>query len=178
MKTTQWKHEAQSILDIGCGSNPEGTTNLDLYTGTTPHHKYIIDPEQIKGFHQGNAENLPFMDNSFDLAIMSHVLEHTINPDKALQEAARVAPRLILRVPNNPVQREHKEHLYTWSITSLNNLLHRHFSKVEIKPTTRPEYIADSRFFKYIGSIPILGQVLSRFIANLFQLELVVYCEK
>jgi SAM-dependent methyltransferase len=39
---------------------------------------------------QGNAENLNFPDNEFDLAFSNSVLEHVKNPKKALQEMYRV----------------------------------------------------------------------------------------
>ena len=41
-------------------------------------------------FIQGNAENLNFPDNEFDLVFSNSVLEHVKNPKKALQEMYRV----------------------------------------------------------------------------------------
>ena len=50
---------------------------------------------------QGDAQNLPFRDGSFETVSMVEVLEHLENPEKALGEAARVAKRgVIVTVPN------------------------------------------------------------------------------
>jgi len=43
--------------------------------------------------------DIPYQDHQFDLAILSHVLEHVEHPRKLLQEAARVAPYVFLEVP-------------------------------------------------------------------------------
>jgi len=177
-KTDRWKKEATTILDIGCGSNPEGTTNLDYFDGDTPHHKGFIDRNLIPNFIQGDAHNLPFEDNSFDLTIMSHISEHLLNPYKAFEEAYRVSTRTIVRVPNNPCIKEHPEHLYSWSKTSLFNLLKRHWKTVDVRVKTRPSYIGDSRIFKKIVKIPTVGQALARKYLEWLGLELVAYCEK
>jgi len=174
--TRAWKKASPRILDVGCGSSPEGTVNLDFFVGDTPHHKQVIDPGAIPGFVQGDAHSLPFPDDSFDLCIMSHVLEHLENPLQALREAARVAPRLIVRVPNNPTSREHPEHLYSWSRTSLGNLLRRVYDEVTVYEATRPAYVADSRIFKLLGRVPTVGQALARWLGRVLSLELVAFC--
>jgi len=43
--------------------------------------------------------NIPYEDNRFDLAILSHVVEHTEYPRKILYEAARVAEYVFIEVP-------------------------------------------------------------------------------
>lgn len=45
-----------------------------------------------------NGDNLPFDDKSFDFVISSHVLEHFINPIKALIEWERVARKYIFMI--------------------------------------------------------------------------------
>lgn len=46
-----------------------------------------------------DGESMPFADQEFDLAILSHVLEHVEYPRKLLAEIRRVAKRLIVEVP-------------------------------------------------------------------------------
>ena len=44
-------------------------------------------------FVLGDAENLPFSDNEFDLVVSSHVLEHLPDFDKGLREVMRVSKK-------------------------------------------------------------------------------------
>jgi SAM-dependent methyltransferase len=57
-------------------------------------------------FLHANALELPFADNRFDLVVAAEVLEHLPDPDRGLQEMARVGRRhLVLSVPQEPVFR-------------------------------------------------------------------------
>ena len=42
---------------------------------------------------------IPIADNSFDLVVLSHVVEHLENPRLVLREAARIAPWILVEVP-------------------------------------------------------------------------------
>jgi 2-polyprenyl-3-methyl-5-hydroxy-6-metoxy-1,4-benzoquinol methylase len=54
----------------------------------------------------GDAQQLPFADNSFDLVVCVEVLEHLVDPAKGLRELARVGNRhLVLSVPREPIFR-------------------------------------------------------------------------
>jgi SAM-dependent methyltransferase len=46
-----------------------------------------------------DGERIPFDDDRFDLAVLSHVLEHAEQPRRLLMEAARVARRVFVEVP-------------------------------------------------------------------------------
>jgi len=71
------------VLNAGCGSLPPyGDVNLD------------IERRSVPNFVQGNIEHMPFSDKEFGACVVSHVLEHTDDPRKALSECRRVADRV------------------------------------------------------------------------------------
>ena len=52
---------------------------------------------------EGDAENLPFSENSFDVVVAAAIIEHLDNPEKMLEEARRVLKRggiFIVTSPN------------------------------------------------------------------------------
>lgn len=82
------------ILDLG---GAEGFVAQALEEGG--HQVEIIDiadrnrtdlPAKIY-----NGRDLPYEDRSFDLVVVSYVLHHSRDPDRLLEEALRVAPRVI-----------------------------------------------------------------------------------
>lgn len=87
------------ILDVGCSygllhqqiSN-DGVFGLDIKIG-----KYT------KNFIKGNAQFMPFKDNSFDTLVCGELIEHLKNPEKFLKECRRtlkMGGTLILTTPN------------------------------------------------------------------------------
>lgn len=96
------------ILEVGCGTgrfldslNKKGYKNLygldfsqnmlDVLTKTNKNIKTI----------QGDAYNLPFKNNEFDVVFSVHVLMHLENPKKAYNEMLRVSKKLVLFEVNN-----------------------------------------------------------------------------
>lgn len=78
------------ILDIGCGSG---------YLGSILHKKskqYIgidfADERKVRGFNfmRTDALNVPLKDNSFDIIVCNHVIEHVTSQKKLLQEISRL----------------------------------------------------------------------------------------
>ena len=87
-----------SVIDIGCGTGISLQPFLDVGVQTTgiDPSPYMLDVAREKfknrvDFHRGVAESLPFEDNSFNYACLFTSLEFTDNPQKALNEAFRVA---------------------------------------------------------------------------------------
>jgi len=87
-----------TILEVGCKDNiiwrntPFKVTTLD---------KSVRPEENCFPDVVGEAENLPFEDNHFDIVCESELLEHVDDPQKALREAVRVArKKVIITVPN------------------------------------------------------------------------------
>jgi ubiquinone/menaquinone biosynthesis C-methylase UbiE len=86
-------------LDIGCGT---GVFTEQVILGCSPAAVVGIDPspEQLafaRGrrelsqveFHVGDAQDLPFSDNSFDIAVMALVIHFVPDPAKAVTEMGR-----------------------------------------------------------------------------------------
>jgi len=88
------------VLEVGSGGNPYFRSNvlIDAYLDTRERHyaKLISDRPTVLGF----VENLPFKDDSFDFVIASHVLEHSKDPEKFLNEIQRVSKAGYIEVPD------------------------------------------------------------------------------
>jgi ubiquinone/menaquinone biosynthesis C-methylase UbiE len=106
------------ILDAACG---KGYLINKIYQMNKEKEFYAVDivlpDRQNKNIHYKEASitALPFEDNSFDIVICTHALEHIKDYDKALAELRRVCKRKLIIVL--PKQREYR---YTFD-------LHIHF---------------------------------------------------
>lgn len=98
-------HKDALVLEVGSGGNPYARANvlLDAYEVTRERHwaPLISDRPTVLGF----VENLPFKDKSFDFVIASHVLEHSSDPAKFLNELQRVAKAGYIEVPDAFLER-------------------------------------------------------------------------
>lgn len=147
-------------LDVGCGADPRGDVNCDLFTGFSPHfeagHK-TTDPKTIPNFVKCDAEFLPFRNNAFGVVVARALLEHVKHPFNVLTEFKRVSNNaVIVEVPNlnKVVFWENQTHLFTWSEHSLRVLLEYFFAKVEI-------YSAYYRIRgRILRKIPFLGYLV------------------
>ena len=99
----------KSVLEIGCGT---GIILKILSEKRFADRYYAIDisesaieyvrNQKIKGLievKKNNALEICYDDGNFDLAILSHILEHLEDPKKALSEAQRVANYIVVEVP-------------------------------------------------------------------------------
>lgn len=90
------------VLDVGCGSALVADLLADLplrYVGTDLAHHHLVyalgkqrpsDPRLSRSVAAAAAEQLPFADASFDVVVMSEVIEHLVRPELAVREVARV----------------------------------------------------------------------------------------
>ena len=100
---------AARICDIGCGSG-----ELSAALAALGHRVVGVDPDPDAAakrcstieFLSGSAEQLPesLRDRRFDVVVLSHVLEHCIEPLRALENARGLLSHeglLVCEVPNN-----------------------------------------------------------------------------
>ncbi|MEQ8325443.1 MAG: class I SAM-dependent methyltransferase [Vicingaceae bacterium] len=92
------EHKQCSVLEIGCFKGEIGLflapffkeyTGLDIDQKAIDEAKGKILPSNLN-FVLGNAEQLEFKDDSFDIVICSHVYEHVPSPEVMMSEIKRV----------------------------------------------------------------------------------------
>jgi ubiquinone/menaquinone biosynthesis C-methylase UbiE len=102
------------FLDVGCGTgvlciyvaiNGAEVIGLDISSANLVKAKDMARHKNLQNcsFILGDAERLPFKENSFDKIVCSEVLEHFVKQNTALREISRVAKReteVIMTVPN------------------------------------------------------------------------------
>jgi ubiquinone/menaquinone biosynthesis C-methylase UbiE len=99
----------ERILDIGCGTGRNLVSFLEMGFDVAglDASPYMLDIARKKLAHRaelfkGFAEDLPFEDNSFDVATLITTLEFVDDAQKALEEACRVARNRIFLGVLNP----------------------------------------------------------------------------
>jgi ubiquinone/menaquinone biosynthesis C-methylase UbiE len=92
----------ERLLDIGCGDGNHllmfnrlglDVTGVDASVDMVEEARSRLGPRSAVKL--GMAEDLPFDDNEFDLAVLIHTLEFLDNPLPALREAGRVARKKV-----------------------------------------------------------------------------------
>ncbi len=101
------------VLEVGCGT---GFTTEEIARRVGEENVVAVDltPEQMEKavrrfddaeFLRGDAENLPFRDSVFDASISAGSIEYWPNPQKGVQEMARVTKsggRVVILAPRKP----------------------------------------------------------------------------
>jgi ubiquinone/menaquinone biosynthesis C-methylase UbiE len=92
----------ERVLDIGCGTGNHLLmfNKLGLNVSGVDASSYMVEEAKSRLGHRsavkvGIAEDLPFDDNEFDVAVFINTLEFLDNPLLALREAGRVAGRKV-----------------------------------------------------------------------------------
>lgn len=96
------------IVDIGCSDCPVtyDRTNC-IWVDIVPYEEivrsmkhYNLDPIPRDKYVRARAEDLPFENKQFGIALITELLEHVSNPVEVLTEAKRIAKHAIITVPN------------------------------------------------------------------------------
>jgi ubiquinone/menaquinone biosynthesis C-methylase UbiE len=81
-------------LNVGCGNNPSGDVNCDLYIEDVLNHRDnqndSLNARAIPNFVKCDCLHLPFKNQVFSEVISQQVIEHLDNPLAFLKESARV----------------------------------------------------------------------------------------
>ena len=96
------------LLEIGSGmghlvgqlENSFETYGMDINHWAVKQSRSVIKTTQLQ---TASAQELPFRDDSFNVVIIKHIVEHLPDPQKAIQEIGRVIEpggTLILATPN------------------------------------------------------------------------------
>lgn len=93
LKEISARERESKILDIGCGTAIYSSL-FKNYTGIDPS-KGMLSQSKAKVI-QGNAENLPFPDKSFDIVISITAIHNFKDVKKSLSEMHRVAKNKII----------------------------------------------------------------------------------
>jgi ubiquinone/menaquinone biosynthesis C-methylase UbiE len=95
------------VVELGCG-NGAIAHRLDELGFVSNYRGFDISDSGISQAVEINSANLsfsvaaapvPLADNSADLVVMSHVVEHLEHPRELILEARRIAPTVIVEVP-------------------------------------------------------------------------------
>jgi ubiquinone/menaquinone biosynthesis C-methylase UbiE len=89
------------VIEIGCGTGPvarrlAGWPNVGQIIGVDPSSAFVEKARQLGTdltnltFREGHANQLPFADSHFDVAVFHTTLCHLSDPEGALREAHRV----------------------------------------------------------------------------------------
>jgi SAM-dependent methyltransferase len=128
----------ETIVEIGCGdgsllaelSDIAVVDGFELSANAAAYARERGVARKVEAF---DGEHVPAQADEYDLAVLSHVLEHVPDPLPLLKEAARVAPHVIVEVPlednrsaRRPAARRLSEaagHLHAWNRTDVRRLL-------------------------------------------------------
>jgi SAM-dependent methyltransferase len=99
----------QTLVEIGCGDGAllaelgaRGLAPVLDGFELSPPAAELARARSIAGARRIEAYDgarVPAPDDAYDLAVLSHVLEHVEDPAPLLREAARVAPAVLIEVP-------------------------------------------------------------------------------
>jgi SAM-dependent methyltransferase len=145
----------RSVLEIGAGEGSilrclsERSFAPELYAlEISPTGAQAILDAGIPGLRESrvfDGYNVPYEDGRFDLAILSHVVEHVEHPRQLIYEASRVARRVFIEVPLEDTARMPRDfvldpvgHINFYSMKSIRRLVQSCGLRVTKETITTP----------------------------------------
>jgi len=145
-----------TLLDVGCGENPEAFKNLEVYNNTVIYHdisklalsrvrKRACNNRSLERLFLAANEHVPVQDETIDIVFAGEILEHVKQPRKFLDGCADALKRngiLILTTPNSNAltyrlfcrtYAVHEQHVSLQSYTSAVTLLGKRFEVLDVK---------------------------------------------
>jgi SAM-dependent methyltransferase len=152
------RYPHRSILEIGAGEGAilnrlsELGFAEELYALEISENAVsIIDERRIGRVRESrlfDGYHVPYGNDRFDLALLSHVLEHAEYPRKLLYEAKRVARYVFVEVPLEETIRQKRDftfdrvgHINSYSPRSIRRLVQSVGLKVLRQTVTNPPYL-------------------------------------
>lgn len=129
-----------NVLDIGCGdgviSKPIVNMGNEVVSIELPGVAGLARACGVFSVVAGDAEQLSFAADVFDLILASEVLEHMWNPQKFIEEAKRVLKSdgfLIVETPEGEGGLNYDSHRYFFTVERLKEILGTMFVVCEVK---------------------------------------------
>lgn len=153
-----WKETGQRgrprVVEIGCGDGAVGSRLAELdffesYVGFDLSPGGIAEASQrgvpAATFAVVDSDRMPVADDSADLVILSHVIEHLEHPRTLLYEARRIAPLTLVEVPLEHHLRQPRDfewndlgHINAYTAKSIRRLLQSCNLEVMRQQTSNP----------------------------------------
>ena len=128
------------ILDVGCGDGviSEPIMKMGNYVASVelPTIATLAKKCNVSSVMAGDAEELAFASESFDLVIASEVVEHLWQPQSFLDEAYRVLKvggYMIIETPEGEEGLNYDSHRHFFTVERLKHMLSTRFTLSEVK---------------------------------------------
>jgi SAM-dependent methyltransferase len=107
------------VLDVGSGQHPFLRANVlvDRFITDSSERAWQAKPVIDRPFVVADATHLPFADQSFDVVISSHLLEHVDDPDALLRELQRVGKRGYIETPSRLYEKMYSNPYHAWLVS-------------------------------------------------------------
>jgi 2-polyprenyl-3-methyl-5-hydroxy-6-metoxy-1,4-benzoquinol methylase len=129
-----------SVLDVGCGDGILGAPIQKMGNQVTsvelPVVATLAQKCSVPGVVAGDAEQLAFASNSFNVVIASEVVEHLWKPQSFMDEAHRVLKAggfLIVETPEGKEGLQYDSHKHYFTVERLEQMLSDRFVLCEVK---------------------------------------------